>query len=168
MITEDDWQTTKDKKSDQKHFEEIYDAVEYVGYREDVDGNLFVNVDSILNLYDTNMQELISISEGSVIDEDRFMELKPTSTNEDNHLKYKTILHMYLKRIVSKIGEKSILPMIQKDIINIGHEFFGLPTLEELEGMINGYYPEKNIYLNTAEFPAVSYTHLTLPTNREV
>lgn len=140
------WNKIKTKKSKMKSFERKYDAIEGVGYKEDYQGNLYIDIEEIFDIYDINLYDLIDISFGDVLDIEDMDEVRPDGIEDEMHVYYFRILQMYLKKLTARVGEMAMAPIIQRDIVGIGDIFYNLPDLEELEWLINGNKPKKSIY----------------------
>ncbi|MFW6014953.1 MAG: hypothetical protein ACOCRK_00785, partial [bacterium] len=161
IIDRDDWDAikklrskTNNNKFQREKFMSQYRAIKYFDYKELANKSIEIDILSILEDYGfkdkdkplPDLVKLFSFFNGSMIEKEKFIE--EFSNRPKKELKHTIeIIQLYIKNITSKIGERSIISLIQRNIIEIGEIFFNLPNLSQLDMILNNI-PQNNIKIN--------------------
>lgn len=150
IITEDEWETIKKLRStsnsnifQRKNFIKKYNAIEHVGYEELNNSSLVINLKNLFKTYDLNLQKLFDLCDGDTIYEETFVNKFDNTLTVSERKHHRMLFQMYIKKILDTIGEKTVFSIIQRNIFEIGKIFFNLPSLMDLENIINSNRPKK-------------------------
>ncbi|MFW6312205.1 MAG: hypothetical protein ACOC1K_08245, partial [Nanoarchaeota archaeon] len=152
IISRDDWSAIKKLRSksnsnkfQREKFLSQYRAIKFFDYKELSNKSIEIDIISILEDYGfknkneqlPDLKKLFSFFNGSMIEKEKF--IKEFYDRSKKELKHTIeIIQIYIKNITSKIGERAILSLIQRNIVEIGEIFFNLPNLTDLDFIING------------------------------
>lgn len=151
IISRDDWAAIKKMRSKSNNnkfqrnkFLKMYRAIKYFDYKELANKSIDIDIMSVLEDYGfkeekeymPNLRKIFKYFNGSMIDKEEFEKDFPDKDKKD--LKHTIeIIQIYIKNITSRIGERAIISLIQRNIIEIGEIFFNLPNLTDLDFILN-------------------------------